>query len=57
MSTVLSRHAFRTDNAAETMAPIVSMAQEALAEIEESEFDRHDALMLTVAAAKWRGVD
>ncbi|MFE7395815.1 hypothetical protein [Streptomyces sp. NPDC057557] len=30
MTTVVPRHAFRTDNAAETMAPIVASAQDAV---------------------------
>ncbi|MFF1497120.1 immunity 49 family protein [Streptomyces sp. NPDC058304] len=56
MTIPVPRHAFRTDNAAEAMAPIVASAEDALAGLEESAFDRYDALMLTLAVAKWRCV-
>ncbi|MCM1968748.1 hypothetical protein [Streptomyces sp. G1] len=47
------RHAFRTDNAGDAMAPIVETSQASLAEIETSEFERYDAQMLTLPVAKW----
>ncbi|MGT2529109.1 immunity 49 family protein [Streptomyces nojiriensis] len=54
MSTALPRHSFRTDNAAEMMAPVVESAEEALSGLATSEDDRYDALTLTpAAAAKW----
>ncbi|THA33505.1 immunity 49 family protein [Streptomyces sp. A1547] len=54
MARRILRHDFRTDNAAEVMAPVVAAAQEAVGGIETSEDDRYDALTFTLAAAKWR---
>ncbi|MFF3860285.1 immunity 49 family protein [Streptomyces sp. NPDC002209] len=54
MATRIPRHDFRTDNAAEAMAPVVAAAQEAVEGIETSEDDRYDALGFTLSAAKWR---
>ncbi|MFD9337781.1 immunity 49 family protein [Streptomyces sp. NPDC060028] len=53
MATYLRRHDFRTDNAVEAMAPVVTAAREVLDELETSEFDRFDALDYTLIAAKW----
>lgn len=53
MVTRIPRHEFRTDNAAEAMAPVTASAEEALAGLETSEDDRYDALTLALAAAKW----
>ncbi|WP_030669608.1 immunity 49 family protein [Streptomyces rimosus] len=53
MSKRIPRHDFRTDNAAEAMAPIVKSAKEVLDELETSEFDRFDALGYTLTKAKW----
>ncbi|MEU7066507.1 immunity 49 family protein [Streptomyces sp. NPDC046161] len=49
----MARHQFATDDVAEAMAPIIESAEEALAGLATSEDDRYDALMLTLAAAKW----
>lgn len=49
----ISRHEFPVDDVAEAMAPIVQSNDEALAEIETSEFDRFDALDYAVTVAKW----
>ncbi|GHD54540.1 immunity 49 family protein [Streptomyces galbus] len=54
MVTRITRHAFRTDNAAELMAPITRSAKEALDHLETSEDDRYDALDLSLTLAKWR---
>ncbi|MGW7252976.1 immunity 49 family protein [Streptomyces sp. NPDC054834] len=54
MVTSIPRHDFRTDNAAEALAPIVKSAEEVLDELETSEFDRFDALDYTLTVAKWR---
>lgn len=54
MATRIPRHDFRTDNAAEAMAPVVAAVQQAVEGMETSEDDRYDALTLTLAAAKWR---
>ncbi|GGU28797.1 immunity 49 family protein [Streptomyces lavendofoliae] len=54
MVTRIPRHDFRTDDAAEAMAPVIKSAEDVLEEIETSEFDRFDALDYTLAAAKWR---
>ncbi|MFI1282469.1 immunity 49 family protein [Streptomyces sp. NPDC020858] len=53
MHTVLPRHAFRTDNAAEAMRPVVAAALETVEGLETSEDDRYDALTSTLCAAKW----
>ncbi|MFF1353327.1 immunity 49 family protein [Streptomyces sp. NPDC058297] len=53
MVTHIARHDFRTDNAAEAMAPIIKSTEEVLAEIETSEFDRYDALDYALTIAKW----
>ncbi|MGW0394930.1 immunity 49 family protein [Streptomyces sp. NPDC003042] len=53
MTITIPRHAFRTDNAAEAMAPVTESAEEALAGLETSEDDRYDALMMTLTTAKW----
>ncbi|WP_327263701.1 immunity 49 family protein [Streptomyces sp. NBC_01232] len=53
MTIAIGRHAFPTDNLTEAIAPVVKSAQEALAGLATSEDDRHDALTLTLAAAKW----
>ncbi|MFD5416916.1 immunity 49 family protein [Streptomyces sp. NPDC127069] len=53
MLTRIPRHAFVADDVAETMAPVIKSAEEALAGLGTSEDDRHDALMLTLVAAKW----
>jgi hypothetical protein len=52
--TRIPRHEFRTDNAAEAMAPIIDSTKEVLDEIEASADYRYDAQMLTLAVAKWR---
>ncbi|MFG2647722.1 immunity 49 family protein [Streptomyces sp. NPDC048436] len=49
----IPRHDFPTDNAAEAMEPIVKSAEDALSDIETSEFDRFDALDLALTVAKW----
>ena len=54
MLTRIPRHEFRTDNAAEAMAPIIDSTKEVLDEIETSADYRYDAQMLTLAVAKWR---
>ncbi|MEV3989887.1 immunity 49 family protein [Streptomyces sp. NPDC049837] len=54
MVTRIRRHEFRTDNAAELMAPVIKGAQDVLQRVETSESDRFDALERTLAAAKWR---
>ncbi|NBE53826.1 immunity 49 family protein [Streptomyces boluensis] len=54
MTIRIARHDFRTDNADEAVAPIVKSTESALADIETSEYDRADALMLAVTTAKWR---
>ncbi|MEU6294433.1 Imm49 family immunity protein [Streptomyces erythrochromogenes] len=53
MVTHIARHDFATVNVSETMAPVLASAEEALAGLATSEFDRYDALALTLAAAKW----
>ncbi|MGY4968313.1 immunity 49 family protein [Streptomyces nigrescens] len=53
MTIVISRHAFRMDNVAVIMAPVVAAAQDAIEGIEASEDDRYDALPFALAAAKW----
>ncbi|MEV7235227.1 immunity 49 family protein [Streptomyces sp. NPDC051020] len=52
--THVPRHDFRTDNAAEVMAPVIKAGEEVLDDLESSEFDRFDALGYTLATAKWR---
>ena len=52
MLTRIPRHEFRTDNAAEAMAPITDSTKEVLDEIETSANYRYDAQMLTLAVAK-----
>lgn len=54
MVTRIPRHEFRTDNAAEAMAPVIEGARDVVQRVETLEFDRFDALELTLAAAKWR---
>ncbi|WP_244188225.1 immunity 49 family protein [Streptomyces regalis] len=54
MVTRIPRHEFRTNNAAEAMAPIIDSTKEVLDEIETSADYRYDAQMLTLAVAKWR---
>lgn len=49
----IPRHDFPVDNVTEAMAPIVQSNDEALAEIETSEFDRFDALDYSLTVAKW----
>ncbi|MEV6395170.1 immunity 49 family protein [Streptomyces sp. NPDC051907] len=56
MKTRIPRHPFRTDNAAEAMAPIIESTNQALEQLETSEDDRWDALMLTLTTAKWHCV-
>ncbi|WP_306324213.1 MULTISPECIES: immunity 49 family protein [unclassified Streptomyces] len=41
------------DNAGDAMAPVIESAKDALAELETSEFDRFDALDLSLTVAKW----
>ncbi|MER7729881.1 immunity 49 family protein [Streptomyces erythrochromogenes] len=53
MVTHIARHDFATPDVSETMAPVLESAEEALAGLVTSEFDRYDALTLTLAAAKW----
>lgn len=53
MITRIPRHDFVVDNAAEAMAPIIASTEEALSEIETSEFDRFDALDYALTVAKW----
>ncbi|MFE2415182.1 immunity 49 family protein [Kitasatospora sp. NPDC059408] len=54
MTTRVPRHEFRTDNADQAMAPVIESANEAVDGIETSEYDRADALDMTLAAADWR---
>ncbi|MER7175185.1 immunity 49 family protein [Streptomyces mesophilus] len=56
MVTSVSRHDFRTDNAAEAMAPIVRSAVRAVERMEGSEISRSRALTATLTAAKWHCV-
>ncbi|UFQ15317.1 MULTISPECIES: immunity 49 family protein [Streptomyces] len=53
MTINISRHDFPVDNVAEAMEPIVKNAEDALSELETSEFDRFDALDLSLTVAKW----
>ncbi|MEU4998735.1 immunity 49 family protein [Streptomyces sp. NPDC021622] len=53
MASSIPRHNFPVDNAVEAMEPIVKSAEDALSEIETSEFDRFDALDLALTVAKW----
>lgn len=53
MATRVPRHEFRTDNAAELIAPIIKGTKDVLDHIETSEDDRYDALPSTLAMAKW----
>ncbi|MEU6673567.1 immunity 49 family protein [Streptomyces sp. NPDC046853] len=53
MAILIPRHNFPVDNAVEAMEPIVESAEDALSEIESSEFDRFDALDLSLTVAKW----
>ncbi|MGW2256157.1 immunity 49 family protein [Kitasatospora sp. NPDC001660] len=57
MTTHVPRHDFRTDNAAQAMAPVVASAEEAVEGMETSEYDRADALDLALAAADWHCVE
>lgn len=54
--TRVPRHEFRTDNAAELVAPIIKSTKDVLDHIETSEDDRYDALMSTLTLAKWRSL-
>jgi hypothetical protein len=54
--TRIDRHEFRTDNAAELMAPVIKSAEDVLDHIETSEDDRYDALPSALAVAKWRAL-
>ncbi|WP_460065897.1 immunity 49 family protein [Streptomyces sp. YKOK-I1] len=49
----IPRHKFPVDNVAKAMAPIVQITDEALSELETSEFDRFDALENSLTVAKW----
>ncbi|MFD7338466.1 immunity 49 family protein [Streptomyces violascens] len=49
----IPRHDFPVNNAAEAMAPIIESTEEALSELETSEFDRYDALDYALTVAKW----
>jgi hypothetical protein len=51
--TLVPRHSFYIDTAAEAMEPVIKSAKEVLEDIETSEFDRFDALGYSLAAAKW----
>ncbi|GAA3297019.1 immunity 49 family protein [Streptomyces cinereospinus] len=53
MVTPVLRHEFRTDNAAELMAPIIKGTEDVLDHIATSEDDRYDALTSTLTLAKW----
>jgi hypothetical protein len=53
MTPPIPRHAFRTDNAAEAMAPVIESTKEALDKIETSEDYRYDALMMALTTAQW----
>ncbi|WP_280671881.1 MULTISPECIES: immunity 49 family protein [unclassified Kitasatospora] len=50
------RHDFGTASADQAMAPVVESANEAVDGIETSEYDRADAVDMTLAAADWRCV-
>ncbi|MFE3553823.1 hypothetical protein ACFXKW_02990 [Streptomyces sp. NPDC059193] len=54
MNIAAPRHAFRTDNAAVTTAPVIAAAQETVEGMETSEDAHSDALTYTLSAAKWR---
>ncbi|MHB9859057.1 Imm49 family immunity protein [Streptomyces sp. YIM S03343] len=53
MTPTLTRHDFPVDNMDEAMAPIVQSTEDALSELETSEFDRFDALDYSLTVAKW----
>ncbi|MFF8787789.1 hypothetical protein [Streptomyces sp. NPDC015125] len=52
MTIVISRHAFRMDNVAVIMTPVVAAAQEAVEGMETSEDDRYDALPFAHSARR-----
>ncbi|MEU1179352.1 immunity 49 family protein [Streptomyces sp. NPDC005820] len=52
----IPRHDFPVDNVAKAMAPITQITDEALSELETSEFDRFDALDNSLTVAKWNCV-
>jgi hypothetical protein len=52
--TRIDRHEFRTDNAAELIAPVVKSTADVLEHLETSEDDRYEALSTTLTLAKWR---
>ncbi|MFH9010290.1 immunity 49 family protein [Streptomyces sp. NPDC017943] len=54
MVTRIPRHAFRTDDAGELIAPVVRGTKDVLDHIETSEDDRYDALDTALTLAKWR---
>ncbi|CAL9444500.1 immunity 49 family protein [Streptomyces sp. enrichment culture] len=54
MVTNVPRHEFRTDNATENMAPLISGTRRILERLETSEMSRHRALSSTLTMAKWR---
>ncbi|MGW2649235.1 immunity 49 family protein [Streptomyces sp. NPDC001393] len=49
----IPRHDFPVDNVDKAMEPIIRGAEEALSELETSEFDRFDALDYALTLAKW----
>ncbi|MET7358240.1 immunity 49 family protein [Streptomyces sp. NPDC005562] len=53
MATSIPCHYFPRDDPHEAMEPIVESADNALSEIETSEFDRFEALDLTLTVARW----
>ncbi|WP_435280362.1 immunity 49 family protein [Streptomyces koelreuteriae] len=53
MVTSVPRHGFRTDNAAEAMAPLIDGTRRVLDRMERSEMSRHRALSSTLTMAKW----
>ncbi|MGW3988138.1 immunity 49 family protein [Streptomyces sp. NPDC004830] len=54
MVTRIPRHAFRTDDAGELIAPVIRGTKDVLDHIETSEDDRYDALETALTLAKWR---
>ncbi len=53
MTIRIPRHDFPVDDMDEALTPILQSAEDAIAEIETSEFDRHDALGFSLTLAKW----
>ncbi|WP_405649157.1 immunity 49 family protein [Streptomyces sp. NBC_00019] len=53
MASRVPRHEFRTDNAAEAMAPLIKGKERLLARIETSDVYRASALAETLTTAKW----